>query len=144
MAEQLRTWGRLVLALAASAIVVGLVVGQQFPTAAAQTNFVGGPPSRLDVEDIRTIRLRFEPGSRSNWHSHSNWQIIAAEEGRGRTQVRGEALQEMLPGEPPVFAGPGVVHWHGAAPDEHVVQLTFVSGQANWHGPVSDDDYLGR
>ena len=144
MVEQLRTRGRLVLALAASAIVVGLVVGQHFPTAAAQPNFVGGPPSRLDVEDIRTIRLRFEPGSRSNWHSHSNWQIIAAEEGRGRTQVRGEALQEMLPGEPPVFAGPGVVHWHGAAPDEHVVQLTFDSGQANWHGPVSDDDYLGR
>ena len=144
MAEQLRSRGRLALALAASAIIVWLVVLQQSPTAAAQTNFVGGAPSRLDVSDIRTIRLRFEPGSRSNWHSHGNWQIIAAEEGRGRTQVRGEPLQEMLPGEPPVFAGPGVVHWHGAAPDEHVVQLTFVSGQASWQEPVSDDDYLGR
>ena len=144
MAEQLRFRSRIVLALVAAAIVVGLVVGQQSPTAAAQTNFVGGAPSRPDSEDIRALRLRFEPGSRSNWHSHSNWQIIAAEEGRGRTQVRGEPLQEMLPGEPPVFAGPGVVHWHGAAPDEYVVQLTFVSGQASWHGPVSDDEYLGR
>ena len=144
MAEQLRSRGRVALALAASAVIVWLVVVQQSPTAAAQPNFVGGAPSRLDVSDIRTIRLRFEPGSRSNWHSHGTWQIIAAEEGRGRTQVRGEALQEMLPGEPPIFAGPGVVHWHGAAPDEHVVQLTFVSRQASWHGPVSDDDYLGR
>ena len=144
MAEQLRFRSRILLALVAAAIVVGLVVGQQSPTAAAQTNFVGGAPSRPDSEDIRALRLRFEPGSRSNWHSHSNWQIIAAEEGRGRTQVRGEPLQEMLPGEPPVFAGPGVVHWHGAAPDEYVVQLTFVSGQASWHGPVSDDEYLGR
>ena len=144
MAEQLRSRGRLALALAAAAIVVGLVVGQQSPTAAAQTNFVGGAPSRPDSEDIRALRLRFEPGSRSNWHSHSNWQIIAAEEGRGRTQVRGEPLQEMLPGEPPVFAGPGVVHWHGAAPDEYVVQLTFISGQATWYEPVSEDDYLGR
>lgn len=143
MAEQFRSRGRLALALAAAVIVVGLVVGQQSPTA-AQTNFVGGAPSRPDSEDIRALRLRFEPGSRSNWHSHSNWQIIAAEEGRGRTQVRGEPLQEMLPGEPAVFAGPGVVHWHGAAPDEYVVQLTFISGQATWHEPVSEDDYLGR
>ena len=51
-----------------------------------------------------------------------------AEEGRGRTQVRGEALQEMLPGQP-VYAGPGVVHWHGASPDEHMVQLTFYLGR---------------
>ena len=144
MAEQLRSRGRLALALAASAIFVWLLVGQQSPTAAAQTNFVGGAPSRPDSSDIRALRLRFEPGSRSNWHSHSNWQIIAAEEGRGRTQVRGGPMQEMLPGESPIFAGPGVVHWHGAAPDEHVVQLTFVSGTASWHGPVSDDDYLGR
>jgi quercetin dioxygenase-like cupin family protein len=143
MAEQLQSPGRLALALAAAVIVVGLVVGQQSPTA-AQNNFVGGAPSRPDSEDIRALRLRFEPGSRSNWHSHSNWQIIAAEEGRGRTQVRGEPLQEMLPGEPAVFAGPGVVHWHGAAPDEYVVQLTFISGQATWHEPVSEDDYLGR
>ena len=50
----------------------------------------------------------------------------------------------MLPGNPPVFAGPGVVHWHGAAPDEYMVQLTFVSGQTSWQEPVSDDDYLGR
>ena len=144
MAEQLRTRGRLALALAASAIVVWLLAGQQSSTAAAQSNFVGGTPSRPDASDIRALRLRFEPGSRSNWHSHGNWQIIAAEAGRGRTQVRGEALQEVLPGEPPVFAGPGVVHWHGAAPDEHVVQLTFVSGQTSWLEPVSDDDYLGR
>ena len=144
MAQQLRTRARLALALAASAVVVWLLVGQQSPTAAAQTNFVGGSPSRPDSSDIRALRLRFEPGSRSNWHSHSNWQIIAAEEGRGRTQMRGEPLQQMLPGEPPVFAGPGVVHWHGAAPDEYLVQLTFISGQATWHEPVSDDDYLGR
>ena len=144
MAERLRSGGRLALALSASAIVVCLLVARQSPIAGAQTNFVGGAPSRLAPSDIRTIRLRFEPGSRSNWHSHGNWQIIAAESGKGRTQIRGEPLQELLPGEAPVFAGPGVVHWHGAAPDEHVVQLTFVSGQASWEERVSDDDYLGR
>ena len=28
-----------------------------------------------------------------------------------------------MPGGGPIYAGPGVVHWHGAAPDEHLVQL---------------------
>ena len=144
MNEQVQSRTRVALAGATAIIFIWILVGQQSPTTAAQSNFVGGAPSRPDSSDIRALRLRFEPGSRSNWHSHGNWQIITAEEGRGRTQVRGEALQEMLPGGNPVFAGPGVVHWHGAAPDEHVVQLTFISGQTSWVGPVSDDDYLGR
>lgn len=114
-------------------------------TTAAQSNFVGGAPSRPDASDIRALRLRFEPGVRSNWHSHGGFQVIMAEEGRGRTQVRGEPLQEMLPGVPH-YAGPGVVHWHGAAPDEHMVQLTVVGGEGptNWLEPVSDEDYLGQ
>lgn len=142
MAERVRSHGRIALAVAASAIFVGLLVGPQPPTTAAQSRFVGGQPTRSDV-DVRPSRLRFEPGARSNWHSHGNFQIIMAEEGRGRTQKRGEPLQELLPGMP-VHAAAGVVHWHGAAPDEHMVQLTFSSGQTSWQEPVSDDDYLGR
>ena len=65
---------------------------------AAQSNFVGGDPSRPDSTDIRALRLRFEAGSRSNWHSHANWQILMAEEGRGQTQERGQDIQDLLPG----------------------------------------------
>ena len=144
MTERLRTRMSLLLAMVTAAGFVWIIAsGPAVTTSAAQSNFVGDPPSRPDSSDIRALRLRFEPGARSNWHSHGTWQILMAEEGRGRTQVRGEALQEMLPGQP-VYAGPGVVHWHGAAPDEHMVQLTFVSGQTDWEDPVSDDDYLGR
>lgn len=143
MTQRTRSGIRLALAVATAVTVAGVAVGYQPDATAAQSNFVGGDPTRPDSSDIRAVRLRFEAGARSNWHSHSNWQIIMAEEGRGRTQVRGEALQELTPGTP-VYAGPGVVHWHGAAPDQYMVQLTFVSGQTNWEGPVSDDDYLGR
>ena len=140
-----RTQTRLGFAAACLAVVgcLYLAAGSDGATAAAQSNFVGGDPTRPDSSDIRAVRLRFEPGSRSNWHSHGNWQIIMAEEGLGRTQVRGEAIQELTPGTP-VHAGPGVVHWHGAAPDQHMVQLTFVSGQTSWEGPVSEADYRGR
>ena len=140
-----RTQLRLGLAVTCLAVAgaLYLAAGAGDTVAAAQSNFVGGDPTRPDSSDMRAVRLRFEAGARSNWHSHGTWQIIMAEEGRGRTQVRGEPLQVLEPGDP-VYAGPGVVHWHGAAPDQHMIQLTFVSGQTNWEGPVSDDDYLGR
>ena len=145
MTRTTRTQLRLGLAVACLAVAGALYVaaGPGGPVAAAQSNFVGGDPTRPDSSDMRAVRLRFEAGARSNWHSHGNWQIIMAEEGEGRTQVRGEPLQILEPGNP-VYAGPGVVHWHGAAPDQHMIQLTFVSGQTSWEGPVSDGDYLGR
>ena len=123
-----------------------MLVSGQLPLAAAQSNFVGGAPTRPDASDMRALRLRFEPGVRSNWHSHAGWQILAAEEGRGRTQVRGESIRELVPGGEPIYTGPGVVHWHGASPEEHVVQLTFMGGTsgADWFEPVSDTDYRGQ
>ena len=143
MNPHIRTRVNLLLASVATVAFAWIVFGQQSTTTAAQSNFVGGAPSRPDSSDIRAVRLRFEPGSRSNWHSHSNWQILMAEEGRGRTQIRGEEMVELVPGRP-VHAGAGVVHWHGAVSDEHMVQLTFISGDATWEEPVSDEDYLGR
>lgn len=134
----------MLLAIVTLGLFVTIVFGQQSPTAAAQARFVGGEPSRPDSSDIRALRLRFEAGSRSNWHSHAGWQILAAEEGRGRTQARGGPVQDLVPGGTPVYAGPDVVHWHGASPDEHVVQLTFISGAATWHEPVSEDDYRAQ
>ena len=143
MREDTRTRISVLLAVVTLAAASWVVFGSTTPMSAQQSNFVGGDPTRPDASDIRASRIRFEPGSRSNWHSHGNWQIIMAEEGRGRTQVRGQALVELTPGNP-VHAGPGVVHWHGAAPDEHMAQLTFVSGETSWLEPVSEDDYLGR
>ena len=64
---------------------------------AQQSNFVGGTPSQLDAKAVRTLRLKFPAGSRSNWHSHSNGQLLMIEEGLGRTQDRNGPLLEMLP-----------------------------------------------
>ena len=143
MKTQIRRRIHVMLAVVASVALAWILLGQQSAMTAAQTNFVGGSPSRPDSSDMRAIRLRFEAGSRSNWHSHSNWQSLMAEEGRGRTQIRGEENVELVPCRP-VHAGANVVHWHGAAPDEHMVQLTFISGETSWAEPVSDDEYLGR
>ena len=146
MQKQVRS--RVPVLLAIMTLGVGAIFVSDPPplAAAGQANFVGGTPSRPDSSDIRALRRRFEAGARSNWHSHAGWQILAAEEGRGRTQERGKPMQELLPGGEPIFAGPGIVHWHGAAPDEYVVQLTFMGGPAgaDWYEPVGDNDYHGR
>ena len=134
----------LMLALVLAAIGAW-VAGQGSPARAVQSNFVGAAPMRVNVSDVRAMRLRFEPGARSNWHEHGGFQVIMAEKGRGLTQVRGKPMEEMLPGVPH-YVGPGVAHWHGAAPDEPMVQLAVMGGEGptHWLEPVSDEDYLGR
>jgi len=53
------------------------------------SNFMGGTPASADATKVRTTRLRFPKGSRSNWHTHSWGQLLMLEEGKGRTQVHG-------------------------------------------------------
>ena len=143
MQRRLQPRTGVLLGIVALGLVISILFAQQPPAAAAQPNAAAGR-TRLDASDMRALRLRFEPGARSSWHSHAGWQIIAAEEGQGRTQVRGGEIIEFVPGGRPIYAGPGVVHWHGATPDEYLVQLTFISGAATSFGPVSEEDYLGR
>ena len=129
------------LSVLTSVVAAGLVIliagvaAQQPPS-----NFVGGNPTQLDAKAIRTLRLKFPAGSRSNWHSHSNGQLLMVEEGRGRTQERNGALLEMGPGVP-WFTKAGVEHWHGAAPDQDVQQLTIYEGEVKWLEPVTDAVY---
>ena len=146
MERQVRSRVKILFAIAAIGMLTMVLGWQSSIAAAPQARFVGGDPSRPDSADMRALRLRFEAGARSNWHSHAGWQILAAEEGRGRTQVRGEAMIELLPGGAPNYTAPGVVHWHGASPDEHVIQLTVMGGAsgADWFEPVTDADYRGQ
>jgi quercetin dioxygenase-like cupin family protein len=109
---------------------------------AGQTsNFVGGTPSGVDAKAVHTTRLKFPKGSRSNWHTHTNGQLLMIEEGKGRTQVRGGPLVETLPGQP-WWTPANVEHWHGAAPDQDALQLTIYEGDVKWLEPVTDAQYL--
>ena len=126
---------RVLTALIATGIAITMA-----SAAAQQSNFVGGTPSQLDAKAIRTLRLKFPAGSRSNWHSHASGQLLMIEEGKGRTQERSGPLLEMTPGTP-WFTKAGVEHWHGAAPDQDVVQLTIYEGDVKWLEPVTDAVY---
>lgn len=130
-----------VVAAAAVMWTVGAALGTA--TSAAQqpqSNFMGGNPTQMDAKAIRTLRLRFPAGSRSNWHSHSHGQLLMAESGKGRTQDRGGVVVEVAPNKP-WFTPAGVEHWHGAAPDQDIVQLTIYEGEVKWLEPVGDAVY---
>ena len=49
-----------------------------------------------------------------------------------------------LPAGQPVLTKPNVVHWHGAAPDQHAVQFSVYSGTLEWKDAVTDDQYMGK
>ena len=123
-----------------SIVAAGLVVFLAGIAAQQQSNFVGGNPTQMDAKAVRTLRLKFPAGSRSNWHSHTHGQLLMVEEGKSRTQERGGPLLEMGPGQP-WFTKAGVEHWHGAAPDQDVVQLTIYEGDVKWLEPVTDAVY---
>jgi len=132
---------RLALSLAAAGTLAWILVYQQSNLdAAQQSTFMGGSPRMANSDDVRTLRLVFPAGVRSNWHTHSWGQLLMVEEGRGLTQVRGGPVLEARPGEP-WFTAAGVEHWHGAAPDEDALQMTIYEGTVEWLEPVSDEAY---
>lgn len=135
--------GRIRLGLSMMALgLLGLIAIDRIE-ARQQSNFMGGSPSVENSDDVRTLRLLFPAGVRSNWHSHTDGQLLMIEEGLGRHQVRGGPLQEMRPGEP-WWTPTGVEHWHGAAPDQDSHQLTIYSGTVTWLEPVPDEVYLAE
>ncbi len=137
-----RAWMAVLVALLAVAGVVALPSAQQTGRGSFSDNFTG-QIAVADGSDLRTSRIRFEAGARTNWHVHSVGQVILVEEGRGLAQEQGGEIREMLPGQP-VYLRPNVPHWHGAAPDEAMVQLTMYSGRLDWMHPVTDEEYRGR
>ena len=133
-------------AVVMTSIVAGGLLVWMTGTAAQQSNFVGGNPTQMDAKAVRTLRLKFPAGSRSNWHSHSHGQLLMVEEGRSRTQERGGPLLEMGPGQP-WFTKAGVEHWHGAAPNGEFRQVALSRGdeaETVWLEKVSDEQYAGR
>ena len=86
----------------------------------------------------------FEPGARSNWHTHPAGQILLITDGAGYHQLEGEPIQRLKRGDV-VRCPPNVKHWHGAAADIGMQQVYLLpnadSGVVNWLEPVTDKQY---
>jgi quercetin dioxygenase-like cupin family protein len=96
-------------------------------------------PARLVVN-----RVSFEPGARTNWHTHPLGQTLYVIAGVGRFQTNGEAIKEIRPGDV-IWIPAGEKHWHGGSPTTgmtHLAMQEALDGNtATWMEPVTDAEY---
>jgi len=96
--------------------------------------------------DLRALRVTFEPGARTAWHTHPRGQTLHVLSGLGRVATRGGAVQVIRAGDT-VWIPPGEEHWHGATPDRMMCHLAIQEMQdgraADWLEQVSDAEYGG-
>ena len=141
-------------------LVLGASVGaigraQQPPTApvaapptgipAEAAGFVG-KTATLDTTGYSVGRRIFAPGSHNaTWHMLTAGQLIFAESGHGRFQIKGQPIRELAPGDSGYIPG-GMMHWHGSVPNESFT-MTFITMGASTTSqgdPLTEDVYLGK
>lgn len=107
---------------------------------------VGAPIRTSGGSRLGGAAVTFEAGARTNWHTHPLGQLLVVTAGRGWTQIEGEPVRAMGPGEV-VWTSPGAKHWHGATPAAamtHVAVSESEPGRAvTWLEPVTDAQYKG-
>jgi quercetin dioxygenase-like cupin family protein len=93
---------------------------------------------------VRSAFVRFEPGARTNWHTHPLGQTLCIVSGVGRVQSWGGPLKEIRAGDVVWFA-PGEKHWHGAGPTTNMVHIAIQEAQdgkpVDWLEKVTDEQY---
>lgn len=88
--------------------------------------------------------VTFEPGARTNWHTHPAGQTLVVLSGVGWTQCEGGPRTEIRAGDV-VWCPCRKRHWHGASVTtamSHLAIAEMVDGKVvDWMEPVTDDQY---
>ena len=141
MKAKTRHPSNLYLALIAAPLALVIIVADGQPSSFFD-NFTGDVEI-VDSAEMRSSRIRFAAGARTNWHVHSERQLLLIEQGTGRVQEAGGPVIELGEGES-FYTKAGLTHWHGAGPNEAAVQFSVYAGTLEWQAAVTDDEYLGR
>ncbi|MDO5537103.1 MAG: cupin domain-containing protein [Desulfovibrionaceae bacterium] len=100
-----------------------------------------------DAAPYTAAYVTFEPGARTNWHSHVAGQHLIVVFGKGLTGTEDGRVMEIRPGDE-IWCPPNVRHWHGAAPDTgmtHIAVTGIAGGKStDWFEPVTDEQYGAR
>jgi quercetin dioxygenase-like cupin family protein len=92
----------------------------------------------------RGASVTFEPGARTNWHTHPLGQTLVVVSGCGLVQRSGGPIETVNPGDV-VWFPPGVKHWHGATPTTamtHIAITEHLDGKtSDWFEKVTDEQY---
>lgn len=91
---------------------------------------------------VTIFRVTFQKGAHTNWHTHSQGQVLYFLEGKGRVQIEGQDIINAVPGDV-VEIPANTRHWHGASPDEEnsMCHLAITYGDITWMEPVDKKVY---
>ena len=112
-------------------------------------HFTGNAFNTPLVDDDSTYNtvigsVYFEPGARSNWHTHPSGQILIVTSGVGYHQIKGQPRQTIKKGDV-VKCPANVEHWHGASPGTGMYQMYVLpkteKGIVTWLQKVTDEEY---
>ena len=115
-------------------------------------NFIGNAwtKSLLPMDSIyNTVvgNVYFEPGARSNWHTHPAGQILIITSGIGYHQIKGQLRETIKKGDI-IKCPPNKEHWHGASPKVGMMQMYILpkteKGLVKWLQKVTDQEYSGE
>ncbi len=91
--------------------------------------------------------VTFEPGARTNWHTHPLGQTLIVTAGCGWVQREGGPVEEIYPGDVVWFA-PAERHWHGATSTNgmtHIAIQESLDGKVvDWMEAVTDEEYMSE
>lgn len=94
--------------------------------------------------DLTAGQVFFEPGARTNWHSHPGGQILLCTKGKGYYQEQGKPIQLLNVGDVVEILS-DIVHWHGASHDSEFIHIAISTQQSKgsvvWMEPVTDEEY---
>mgnify|MGYP001172324397 FL=1 len=99
----------------------------------------------LEPARVRALKVSFEPGARTAWHTHPLGQTLYIISGTGLIGLRDQAPKQIHSGDT-VWILPGEEHWHGASPTQSMTHIAIQEAQdgqvADWLEKVSDKEYL--
>jgi quercetin dioxygenase-like cupin family protein len=100
------------------------------------------PLSVAPDRSLNALGVLFEPGARSDWHSHPDGQVLYVVSGAGKVQTRNGKTAPVSGGDV-VYTPAGEEHWHGASESSYLMHLSLTTGGATEWLPekVSEQDY---
>tara|TARA_Y100000739_G_scaffold122500_1_gene105432 strand:- start:181 stop:576 length:396 start_codon:yes stop_codon:yes gene_type:complete len=94
---------------------------------------------------VRALKVSFEPGSRTAWHTHPMGQTLYVLSGKGLVGLRNQKPDLINAGDT-IWIPPGEEHWHGATATNimtHIAIQEALNGQvADWLEKVTNEEYL--
>ena len=93
---------------------------------------------------VRAVKVTFEPGARTAWHTHPLGQTLHLISGVGLIGLRDDHPKIINAGDT-VWIPPNEEHWHGATPTNSMTHIAIQESMngtvANWLEKVADPEY---